>query len=113
METPRLLGESFENTMAMCKKPQHPSWRETPELRTLGLQILGICQIFQLRWLARVHPLVSLVMSFMSFRFFTLLIASKPERDKTIIDLTGDDERVELRRAIQASLSPSAYGLPA
>ncbi|KAI9513480.1 hypothetical protein F5148DRAFT_1302495 [Russula earlei] len=36
---------------------------------------------------------------------------SKPERDtKSIIDLTGDDERVELRRALHASLSTSAYG---
>ncbi|KAF8480009.1 hypothetical protein DFH94DRAFT_456712 [Russula ochroleuca] len=34
---------------------------------------------------------------------------SKPERDKSVIDLTGDDESVELRRALQASLSPSAY----
>ncbi|KAI0252842.1 hypothetical protein BJV78DRAFT_271770 [Lactifluus subvellereus] len=34
---------------------------------------------------------------------------SKPEKDKTIIDLTGDDER-ELRHAIEASLAPSTYG---
>lgn len=35
---------------------------------------------------------------------------SKPERDKSIIDLTGDEENSELRRALVASLSPSAYG---
>ncbi|KAH9035003.1 hypothetical protein EDB85DRAFT_1945300 [Lactarius pseudohatsudake] len=35
---------------------------------------------------------------------------SKPERDKSVIDLTGDDENSELRRALEASLSPSAYG---
>jgi hypothetical protein len=41
------------------------------------------------------------------------LIASKPERDKSIIDLTGDEENSELRRALEASLSTSAYGPPA
>ncbi|KAI9464009.1 hypothetical protein BJY52DRAFT_1401276 [Lactarius psammicola] len=35
---------------------------------------------------------------------------SKPERDKTVIDLTGDEENSELRRALEASLSTSAYG---
>lgn len=39
-----------------------------------------------------------------------VLIASKPEREKSVIDLTGDDESSELRRALKASLSPSAYG---
>jgi hypothetical protein len=43
-------------------------------------------------------------------RTLTTLIASKPERDKSIIDLTGDEENSELRRALVASLSPSAYG---
>ncbi len=38
------------------------------------------------------------------------LIASKPERDKSVIDLTGDDENSELRRALVASLPTSAYG---
>ncbi|KAI0273871.1 hypothetical protein BGY98DRAFT_1090738 [Russula aff. rugulosa BPL654] len=33
---------------------------------------------------------------------------SKPERD-TVIDLTGDDGSVELKRALEASLSTSAY----
>lgn len=39
----------------------------------------------------------------------TLLVASKPERDKSVIDLTGDDQS-ELRRALHASLPTSAYG---
>ncbi|KAH9988118.1 hypothetical protein BJV74DRAFT_840135 [Russula compacta] len=43
----------------------------------------------------------------------TALVASKPERDKSIIDLTGDDQSVELRRALHASLPTSAYGPPA
>ena len=40
----------------------------------------------------------------------TALIASKPERDNSIIDLTGGDENSELRRALEASLSTPAYG---
>lgn len=38
------------------------------------------------------------------------MLASKPERD-TVIDLTGDhdDGNAELRRAVEASLSTSAY----
>ncbi len=41
------------------------------------------------------------------------LVASKPERDNTMIDLTGDDENSELRRALEESLSTAAYGPPA
>jgi hypothetical protein len=41
---------------------------------------------------------------------FTALVASKPEKDQAIIDLTGDDENVELRRALEASLATPAYG---
>lgn len=36
------------------------------------------------------------------------MLASKPERD-TVIDLTSDDGSVELKRALEASLSASAY----
>ena len=43
-------------------------------------------------------------------RTLITFIASKPERDKSIIDLTGDEEKSELRRALEASLSTSAYG---
>jgi hypothetical protein len=43
-------------------------------------------------------------------RTLIALIASKPERDKSIIDLTGGDENAELRRAVEASLSTSGYG---
>jgi len=46
-------------------------------------------------------------------RFLTVLIASKPERDKDVIDLTadtGDDDSSELRRALKASLDTAPYG---
>lgn len=43
-------------------------------------------------------------------RILITFLASKPERDKSIIDLTGDEESSELRRALEASLSTSAYG---
>lgn len=45
-------------------------------------------------------------------RSLIIHIASKPEREKSIIDLTGDEENSELRRALEASLSTSAYGPP-
>ncbi|SRR5229473_2959753 len=62
--------------------------------------------------LAQVLPLVSIAMSStLSESFTAFILASKPERDKSIVDLTGEgnDDNVELRRAIQASLSTSAY----
>jgi hypothetical protein len=40
--------------------------------------------------------------------FNAFILASKPERD-TVIDLTGDDGNAELKRALEASLSTSAY----
>jgi len=45
-------------------------------------------------------------------RFLTVLIASKPERDKDVIDLTADpgDDDSELRRALKASLNTAPYG---
>ena len=36
------------------------------------------------------------------------MLASKPERD-AVIDLTEDDGSVELKRALEASLSTAAY----
>jgi hypothetical protein len=60
-------------------------------------------------WPVQVHPLVSIVTSFMWARFLTVLIASKPERDKNVIDLTGEDDN-ELRRAVKASLFTDPYG---
>jgi hypothetical protein len=60
-------------------------------------------------WPVQVLPPVGIMTSSMLPRFLTALVASKPERDKNVIDLTGDDEKVELRRAVHASLSPS-YG---
>jgi hypothetical protein len=47
------------------------------------------------------------VTSSKSFKSSKTLVASKPEKDKTVIDLTGDDER-ELRHAL-ASLASSQY----
>ena len=46
--------------------------------------------------------------SSLSKPFTAFILASKPERD-TVIDLTGDDGNVELKRALEASLSTSAY----
>ncbi len=59
--------------------------------------------------LARVPLLVSIVMSStLSISFTVFILASKPERDN-VIDLTGDDESVELKRALEVSLFTSAY----
>lgn len=38
-----------------------------------------------------------------------MLVASKPERDKDVIDITGEDDS-ELRRALEASLTTAPYG---
>ena len=46
--------------------------------------------------------------SSLSKPIIAFILASKPERD-TVIDLTGDDGSVELKRALEASLSTSAY----
>ena len=52
---------------------------------------------------------MSVVTPYVWSRFLTALIASKPERDKDVIDLTGDDDG-ELRRALKASLTTAPYG---
>jgi hypothetical protein len=49
--------------------------------------------------------------SSLSKPFKVFILASKPEKD-TVIDLTGDDGNVELKRALEASLSTSAYPPP-
>jgi hypothetical protein len=51
-----------------------------------------------------------IVVSFKLFRILTPLLASKPEREKSPIDLTGDDDNnAELRRALEASLATASY----